>query len=162
MRSPIVDGEPCTLKWRPTCEGHGSARVPLDLGVTEQERAGGLGGGSPPADRGGERKVEGEPVRKLKKYLLGRREELWTWIETGGMTQSNSAAHGLRFHIAGKREVSGGSRSEDGAARPAVLASIQATAKMRGIHFREVGERLLHGDSDALRMRKGTPEPPVP
>ena len=68
----------------------------------------------------------------------------------------------MRFHIAGKRKVSGGSRSEDGADRTAVLASIQATAKMRRINFREVGERLLHGDPDPLRMREGTPEPPVP
>ncbi len=108
------------------------------------------------------REVEGEPARKLKKYMVGREEELWTWIETGGLAQSNAAEQGLRFHIAGKRKVSGGSRSEDGADRTAVLASIQATAKMRGINFREVGERLLHGDPDPLRMREGTPEPPVP
>lgn len=108
------------------------------------------------------REVGGEPARKLKKYLVGRGEELWTWIETGGLAQSNPAEQGLRFHIAGKRKVSGGSRSEEGAGRTAALASIQATAKMRGIHFGEVGKRLLHGDPDPLRMREGTPDPRVP
>ncbi len=59
-------------------------------------------------------------------------------------------------------KLSGGSRSAGGADRTAVLASIQVTAKMRGINFREVGERLLHGDPDPLRRRKGTPGPPGP
>ena len=52
-----------------------------------------------------EREVEGETTRKLKKYLLGRGEELWTWIVTGGLAQSNPAEQGIRFHVAGKRKV---------------------------------------------------------
>jgi hypothetical protein len=54
------------------------------------------------------RDVEGEPARKLRKYLVGRSEELWTGVGMGGLAPSNVAEQGLRFHIAGRRRVSGG------------------------------------------------------
>ncbi|EQD75329.1 transposase IS66, partial [mine drainage metagenome] len=103
------------------------------------------------------REVEGEPARKLKKYLLGRSEELWTWVGTGGLAQSNAAEQGLRFHIAGKRKVSGGSRTMVGAARTAGLASVQATARMRSVRFAEVGHRLLRGNAEPVSPGAGTP-----
>lgn len=106
------------------------------------------------------REVEGEPARKLRKYLLERGEELWTWVGTGGLAQSNAAEQGLRFHLAGKRKVSGGSRSEAGAVRTAALASVHATARMRSIPFAEVGHRLLRGESDPLPLGAGPPSPP--
>lgn len=52
------------------------------------------------------REVEGDAARKLKKYLLRRGDESWTWIGTGGLAQSKAAEQGLWFHIAGKRKVS--------------------------------------------------------
>ena len=109
-----------------------------------------------------EREVEGEPARKLQKYLLGRGEELWTWVGTGGLAQSNAAEQGLRFHIAGKRKVSGGSRALVGAVRTAALASVHATARMRSIRFAEVGERLLRGDRNPFGSGVGPPIPPSP
>jgi hypothetical protein len=109
-----------------------------------------------------EREVEGESARKLKKYLLGRGEELWTWVGTGGLAQSNAAEQGLRFHIAGKRKVSGGSRTLVGAVRTAALASVQATARMRSVLFSEVGQRLLRGETDPLPLGAGPPSPPSP
>lgn len=43
------------------------------------------------------REIEGEPARKLRKQLLERGSELWTWVGTGGLAQSNAAEQGLRF-----------------------------------------------------------------
>ncbi|MGI0088700.1 MAG: IS66 family transposase [Nitrosotalea sp.] len=108
------------------------------------------------------REVEGEPARKLRKYLLERGEELWTWVGTGGLAQSNPAEQGLRFHIAGKRKVSGGSRTMVGAIRTAALASVQATARMRSIRFAEVGHQLLRGAADPFRVGPGPPGSPGP
>jgi transposase len=108
------------------------------------------------------REVEGEPARKLRKYLLERGEELWTWVGTGGLAQSNAAEQGLRFHIAGKRKVSGGSRTAVGAVRTAALASVQATARMRSIRFAEVGDRLLRGLADPFLAAPGPPNGPGP
>jgi hypothetical protein len=108
------------------------------------------------------REVEGEPARKLKKYLVERGEELWMWVGTGGLAQSNAAEQGLRFHIAGKRKVSGGSRTLVGAVRTAALASVQATARMRSVLFSEVGHRLLRGNADPLPLGAGPPSPPGP
>ncbi|MDG6912769.1 MAG: transposase [Nitrososphaerota archaeon] len=107
------------------------------------------------------REVEGEPARKLKKYLLGRGEELWTWIKFGVLAQSNPAEQGIRFHVAGKRKVSGGSRSEEGARRTAALSSVHATARMRLTSFREVGERILRGDPAPFPEGAGPDSPQV-
>ena len=80
------------------------------------------------------REVGDERERKLKKYVVGQ-DELWTWVQTGGMAQGNPVGQGLRLPIAGKRKGDGGRRNEGGADRTAEPASIQAMAKMRGIHF---------------------------
>ena len=108
------------------------------------------------------RDAEGEPARKLKKYLLERGEELWTWIGTGGRADSNPAEQGIRFHISVKRKVSGGSRTLGGAQRTAALASVQATARMRAVPFSEVGRRVLRGDPAPLPPWEGPQGPPGP
>lgn len=108
------------------------------------------------------REVDGEPARKLRKYLVDRGEELWTWVGTGGLAQSNAAEQGLRFHIAGKRKVSGGSRALVGAVRTAALASVHATARMRSIPFAEVGDRLVRGAADPFLPGAGPPSSPGP
>ena len=108
------------------------------------------------------REVDGEPARKLRKYLVDRGEELWTWVGTGGLAQSNAAEQGLRFHIAGKRKVSGGSRALVGAVRTAALASVHATARMRSIPFAEVGDRLVRGATDPFLPGAGPPSSPGP
>lgn len=106
--------------------------------------------------------VEGEPARRLRKYLLERAEELWPWVGTGGLARSQTAEQRLRFHIAGKRKVSGGSRTAVGAVRTAALASGKATARMRSIQFAEVGDQLLRGKADPFLTGPGPPNGPGP
>ncbi len=106
--------------------------------------------------------VEGEPARKLKKYLLERGEELWVWIGTGGRADSNPAEQGIRFHISMKRKVSGGSRTLGVAQRTAALASLQATARMRSVPFAEIGRRLFRGDPSPLSPGAGPQGPRGP
>jgi hypothetical protein len=108
--------------------------------------------------------AEGEPARKLKNYLLERGEELWTWIETGGLAQSNPAEQGIRFHISVKRKVSGGSRTLEGGKRTGELVSVHATARMRSTTMWDVGRRILRGDPDPLPLGAGpqSPQGPAP
>ena len=106
--------------------------------------------------------MEGEPARKLKRYLLERGEELWTWIGTGGRADSNPAEPEIRFHISGKRKVSGGSRTLGGAQRTTALVSVQATARMRSAPFPEVGRWGLWGDPDPLSSWEGPHGPRGP
>ncbi len=105
---------------------------------------------------------EGEPAGKLKRYLPERGEELEACIGNGGRTDSNPAEPGIRFHISGKRKVSGGSRTLGGAQRTTALVSVQATARMRSVPFPEVGRRGLRGDPDPLSSWKGPHGPRGP
>ena len=102
-----------------------------------------------------------ERAGNLKTYLLGRGEFLSTWITTGGLAQSNLAEQGDRFHQAGKRKVSGGSRSAEGARRTAVSSSVHATAQMRLTNIREVGERILRGNPAPFPEGAGPKDPRV-
>lgn len=106
--------------------------------------------------------VEGEPARKLRKYLLERGAELWTWIKTGGLAQSNPAEQGIRFNIAVKRKVSGGSQTLEGGQRTAKLISVHATARMRRTTMWDVGHRLARGDPDPLPLGAGPEGPQGP
>jgi len=60
------------------------------------------------------REIRGEPARRLKKCLVGREEEPWTWIETGGLAQSNPAGQGIRPRLWRGRDPTTPGSSEEG------------------------------------------------
>jgi len=104
---------------------------------------------------------EGTVALALQKFLTKHWNELWWWAETDGEAHNNRAKQGLRPHIAVKRKLSWGSRTEKGANRTALLASVIQTGQLQGISYRELGARILKGESpssSALVLR--TPSEP--
>ena len=107
-----------------------------------------------------EREAEAERARKLREYLVGRGEELRTG--TGGLAQSNAAELGPRFHFAGKRKVSGGSRALVGATRTAAFVSEHAAARMRGTPYAEMVKTApTRREGDPFGPGVGLPTPRV-
>ena len=86
-------------------------------------------------------------------------DELWWWAEIGVDAHNNVAEQGLRPHIAVKRKLSWGSRTNRGADRTALLASMVRTGKMQGISFRELGNRVLQGQANPFQFGPGPPAP---
>lgn len=101
----------------------------------------------------------GQEALALRKFLAKRWEELWWWAEVGVDAHNNVAEQGLRPHIAVKRKLSWGSRTNRGAGRTAVLASVIQTGKMQGIPFRELGSRVLHDRENPFHFGPGPPAP---
>ena len=102
---------------------------------------------------------EGLVAQALRKFLTKHWDELWYWSEAGVEAHNNRAEQGLRPHIAVKRKLSWGSRTTLGADRTALLASVIQTGKMQGISFRELGGRVLQGQSNPFQFGPGPPAP---
>ena len=90
---------------------------------------------------------EGSVAQALRKFLTKHWDELWWWSEVGVDAHNNRAEQGLRPHIAVKRKLSWESRTPRGADRTALLASVIQTGLLQGIHYRELGARVLREDS---------------
>jgi hypothetical protein len=100
---------------------------------------------------------EGEAAQALQKFLTKHEGELWWWAEAGVAAHNNLAEQGLRPHIAKKRKLSWGSRTLGGAGRFAQLASVVQTGKMQGLSLRELGVRVLAGQSSPFSFGHGPP-----
>ena len=101
---------------------------------------------------------EGTVALALQKFLTKHWNELWWWAETDGEAHNNRAEQGLRPHIAVKRKLSWGSRTKKGADRTALLASVIQTGQLQGISYRELGARILKGESP-FQFGPGPPDP---
>lgn len=100
---------------------------------------------------------DGPEARELRKYWTKHWEELWWWAEVGVDAHNNLAEQGLRPHIAVKRKLSWGSRTNKGADRTALLASVIQTGKMQGLSFRELGAKVLQGQTNPFQFGPGPP-----
>ena len=101
---------------------------------------------------------EGTVALALQKFLTKHWCELWWWAETDGEAHNNRAEQGLRPHIAVKRKLSWGSLTEKGADRTTLLASVIRTGQLQGISYRELGARILKGESP-FQFGPGPPDP---
>ncbi len=101
---------------------------------------------------------EGSVAQALRKFLTKHWDELWWWSEVGVDAHNNRAEQGLRPHIAVKRKLSWESRTPRGADRTALLASVIQTGLLQGIHYRELGARVLRGESP-FQFGAGPPAP---
>lgn len=102
---------------------------------------------------------DGPEAKALRKYWTTHWDELWWWAMTGVDAHNNLAEQGLRPHIAVKRKLSWGSRTNKGADRTALLASVIQTGKMQGISFRELGAKVLDGQTNPFQFGPGPPTP---
>jgi hypothetical protein len=78
---------------------------------------------------------------------------------TGQCGAGRVTEQGLRPHIAVKRKLSWGSRTNEGADRTALLASVIHTGKMQGISFRELGVKVLDRQTNPFQFGPGPPTP---
>jgi hypothetical protein len=70
---------------------------------------------------------------------------MWWWAKMEVDAHDNVAEQGRRPHIAVKRKLSWGSRTNRGADHTSGLASEIQTKKLRGIPFREFGGQASAG-----------------
>ena len=101
---------------------------------------------------------EGSVAQALRKFLTKHWDELWWWSEVGVDAHNNRAEQGLRPHIAVKRKLSWESRTPRGADRTALLASVIQTGLLQGIHYRELGARVLR-EVSPFQFGAGPPAP---
>jgi hypothetical protein len=102
---------------------------------------------------------DGPEAKALRKYWTKHWDELWGWAEAGVDAHNHLAEQGLRAHIAVKRKLSWGSRTNKGADRTALLASVIQTGKMQGLSFRELGAKVLQGQANPFQFGPGPPNP---
>lgn len=102
---------------------------------------------------------DGPEARALRKFWTKHWGELWWWAEAGVDAHNNIAEQGLRPHIAVKRKLSWGSRTNKGADRTALLASVIQTGKMQGLSLRELGTKVLQGQTNPFQFGPGPPAP---
>lgn len=102
---------------------------------------------------------DGPEARALGKFLTKHWDELWWWADAGVAAHNNVAEQGLRPHIAVKRKLSWGSRTNGGADRTALVASVVQTGKMQGLSLKELGARVLQGRPNPFQFGPGPPTP---
>ncbi len=102
---------------------------------------------------------DGPEARALRKYWTKHWGELWWWADAGVAAHNNLAEQGLRPHIAVKRKLLWDSRTNKGAGRTALLASVIQTGKMQRLSFRDLGARVLQGQANPFQFGSGPPAP---
>jgi len=89
---------------------------------------------------------EDEDTRRLAKRLKKYRDQLFTFVRSPPLEDTNNIAErALRPQVV-KRKISGGHRSWSGARKHAILMSVLATCKKRDESFMETVERALRSE----------------
>jgi transposase len=95
-----------------------------------------------PAPPSGEKN---SPARRLVKRLIAEREEIWHFATEGRTSFDNNAAERQMRGVALRRKVSGGARSDHGAATFCGLSSYLATAALHGRNAFDALRQLATG-----------------